>query len=64
MNINTDIDISRMQKFISIFILNEYKLDTESMDINVDPSWIIKLYDHRIKNIIKWSINQVNIMLI
>ena len=38
MNINTDMDIIRMQKIIFIFILNKYgyNLDIESMDIITD----------------------------
>ena len=41
-------DIIQMQKFISIFILNGYgyNLDIENMDIIMDTSWIIKLYDY------------------
>ena len=50
-----DVDIIRMQKFISIFVLNGYRynLDTENMDIATDIIWIIKFYDYRVKNIIK-----------
>ena len=55
MDINTDIDIIQIEKFISIFILNGYRynLDSESMDIIMDISWIIKFYNYKIKNIIK-----------
>ena len=65
-NTNTDMDIirNRIQKFISIFILNGYgyNSDTESMNIIIDISWIIKLYDYKIKDITKKMINQVNSM--
>ena len=54
------------KKFISVFILNEYryKSDTKSIDINIDISYIIKFYDHRIKDISKWIVNQINKLLI
>ena len=53
MNINTDIDINRMQKFIYMFILNGYRynLNTRNMDIIMDITYIIKLYDYGIKDI-------------
>ena len=43
-----NMDISWIQKFISIFVLNEYgyKSDTKNMDIN----WIMELDDYKIKN--------------
>ena len=52
MNTDMDMDISWMQKCISIFVLNkyEYKLDTENMDINIDINQMIKFYDYRIKD--------------
>ena len=63
---NTNTNVSRIQKLISIFILNGYgyKSDTGSMDINMNISRIIKLYDYKIKDIIKWIVNQTNSMLI
>ena len=44
-----DTDASRIQKFISIFVLNRYgyKLDIGNIDINTDISWIIELYDYK-----------------
>lgn len=42
-----NIDISWMQKFISIFTLNRYgyKLDTKSMNVKMDINMIINFYD-------------------
>lgn len=31
--------------------MNEYKLDIESMDVNIYISWIIKFYDNRTKDL-------------
>lgn len=33
------------------------------MDTSMDMSWMIKLYDHRIKDITKWMVNQIHNML-
>ena len=57
-NINTDMNIIRIQKIIFIFILNEYgyNSNTESMDIMTDIIQIIKFYDYRIKDITKLMI--------
>ena len=65
MNIDMDTGISWIQKFIFIFVLNgnRYKLNTESLEINMDISWII-IYDYIIKYIIKSMKNQFNSMLI
>ena len=55
MDTNMDTHIIWMQKFISVFVLNGYGYysNTESMDLIADISWIIKLYDLRIKYITK-----------
>ena len=46
-NTDIDMDISLIQKLISIFICNgyRYKLKIKSMDINIDISQIIKFYN-------------------
>ena len=61
-----DTDIIRMKKFISIFILNEYwyNSNTESINIIIDITLIIKFYNYGIKGITKYMINQVNNMFI
>ena len=54
-NINTDMDIIQIQKFISIIILNGYGYDSDigRMDIIMDITYIIKFSNYRIKNITK-----------
>ena len=65
MNIDMDTDVSWMQQIHTYMSFRWiwYKLDTKSMDINMDISWIIKTYDYKINIIAKWIINQINSML-
>ena len=48
-------NINQIQKFIFIFILNEYKYKSNirNIDINIDITEMIKFYNYKIKNIIK-----------
>ena len=64
-NTNMDTDINRMKNLCPYLFkwTRLYKSDTKNIDINMNISWIIKFYDHRIKDIIKWAINEVNVAI-
>lgn len=65
-NKDMHMDVNRIQNFISVFVSNgyRYKSNTRNMDININIIQIIKLYEHKIKDITKWMINQLISMLI